>query len=56
MTNWACVVRGLKLLLVEVELGLLVLVRGWEVRKAREGDVESVVAEILLWMEDAGVK
>lgn len=56
MVNWACVVRGLELLLVEVELGLLVLVRGWEFRKAREGDVESVVAEILLLVEDAGVK
>lgn len=47
MANCACVVRGL-------ELGVLV-VTGWEVRKAREEGVESV-AEIWLLVGDAGDK
>lgn len=54
MANCACVVRGL-LPLADAELGVSVVVRGWAVKKARDGDgVELVVAGIVLLVGAAG--
>lgn len=51
--NCACVVRELELLL-DVELGVVVVVSGWVVRKAREEGVELAVAAFWLMVEEVG--